>query len=294
MEEQIEQFITYLLQIKELSDNTVLSYRRDLRQFRQYMEKEQGITDFQDIASGHVEAYFHVLEQQKKPSTVSRHMSSVRALYRYLLKMYLVREDVTEQLWTPGQHREMPEVLTVEEVKTLVEQPAGDKPVQMRDRAILELLYATGIKVSELVALRVSDLNLRLGFLHCEGDGGERVIPFGNCARAALLQYLDRGRDVLLKDSRSQILFVNYNGGAMSRQGVWKLIRRYGEQAGIQREVNPHSLRQAFAVHLIENGADLQSVQEMLGHADIAATQIYAAARRNNVREEYARVHPRG
>lgn len=294
MEEQIEQFITYLLQVRELSGNTVLSYRRDLQQLRQYMEKEQGITDFQEVASSHLEAYFRVLEQQKKPATISRHMSSVRALYRYLLKKYLVKEDITEHLQTPRQRRELPEVLTVEEVKALVEQPTGDKPVQTRDRAILELLYATGIKVSELVALKISDLNLQLGFLHCGEDGGERVIPFGNCARAALLQYLDKGRDALLTDIRSQLLFVNCNGGAMSRQGVWKLIRKYGEQAGIQREVNPHSLRHAFAVHLIENGADLQSVQEMLGHADIAATQIYAAACRNNVREEYARVHPRG
>lgn len=182
----------------------------------------------------------------------------------------------------------------MEEAAALVEQPSGDKPVQMRDRAILELMYATGIKVSELVALRVSDLNLQLGFLHCREGDRERVIPFGNCARAALLQYLDKGRDVLLRDIYSQILFVNYNGDAMSRQGVWKLIRKYGEQAGIQKEVNPHSLRHAFAVHLIEKGADLQSVQEMMGHMDIAATQIYAAACHNKIREDYAKVHPRG
>lgn len=294
MEEQIEQFITYLQQVKELSGNTVLSYRRDLQQFRQYLEKEQGITDYRDITSGHLEAFFDVLKQQKKPSTISRHMSSVRALYRYLMKMYLVKEDVTKQLQMPRQHREMPEVMTVEEVKALLEQPLGDKPVQMRDRAILELLYATGIKVSELVALKVFDLNLQLGFLHCREGDRERVIPFGNCARVALLQYLDKGRDALLADIRSQVLFVNYNGDAMSRQGVWKLIRKYGEQAGIQKEVNPHSLRHAFAAHLIENGADLQSVQEMMGHTDIAATQIYVSACRNNVREEYTKVHPRG
>ena len=294
MEEQIEQFITYLHQVRELSDNTVLSYRRDLQQFREFLESEQGITDFQDVTASHLEMYFYILGQRKKASTVSRHMTSVRTLYRYLLKKYLVKEDITEQLQTPRQRREMPEVLTVEEVRLLVEQPSGDKPVQMRDRAILELMYATGIKVSELVELKVSDLNLRLGFLHCREGGRERVIPFGYSARAALLQYLDRGRDELLTDLRSPILFVNYNGGNMSRQGVWKLIRKYGEQAGIQKEVYPHSLRHAFAAHLIENGADLQSVQEMMGHTDIAATQIYAAACRNRVREEYGRIHPRG
>ena len=294
MEEQIEQFITYLQQIRERSGNTALSYQRDLRQFRRYMEKEQGLTDFQDVAYSHLEAYFHVLEQQKKPSTISRHICSIRALYRYLVKMRLVKEDITEQLQPPRQRRELPELLTVEEINALLEQPEGDKPVQMRDRAILELMYATGIKVSELVALRVSDVDLRLGFLHCGEIGRERVGPFGNRARAALLQYLDIGRKALLKDIHSQILFVNYNGSAMSRQGVWKMIRRYGEQAGISKEVNPHSLRHAFAAHLIENGADLQSVQEMMGHTDIAATQIYAAACHNSVREEYTKVHPRG
>lgn len=294
MEEQLQSFITYLQQVKKLSGNTVLSYQRDLRHFRCYLEREQGITDFGEVTASCLKEYFLVLEQEKKASTVSRRMSSVRALYHYMETMHMVGEDITEQLQTPRQDRELPEILTVEEVNLLVEQPSGDNPRQQRDRAILELLYATGIKVSELVELRVSDVNLKLGFLHCGESGRERVIPFGNHARAALLQYLDEGREALLADARCDTLFVNYSGMAMSRQGVWKLIRKYGEQAGIQREVNPHSLRHAFAVHLIENGADLQSVQEMLGHADIAATQIYAAACRNNVREEYTRVHPRG
>lgn len=294
MEEQIEQFVTYLKQTKGLTGNTVLSYQRDLQLLRQYLEKEQGITYFQEAAPGHLEAYFRILGQQKKPSTISRHMCSVRALYRYLVKMHLVREDITEQLQMPGQHWELPEILTVEEAKALLEQPSGDKPLQMRDRAILELMYATGIKVSELVAIKVSDVNLRLGFLHCGESGRERVIPFGNSARAAILQYLDIGREALLAGICSEILFLNRNGCVMSRQGVWKLIRKYGEQAGIQKEVNPHSLRHAFAAHLIENGADLQSVQEMLGHTDIAATQIYAAACHNKIREEYSRIHPRG
>ena len=294
MEEQIEQFITYLKQAKGLTGNTVLSYQRDLLLLRQYLEKEQGITDFQETAFRHLDVYFNILRQQKKPSTVSRHMCSVRALYRYLVKIHLIKEDITEQLQTPKQHWKLPEILTVEEVKALLEQPSSDKPVQMRDRAILEMMYATGIKVSELVALKVSDVNLRLGFLHCGESGRERVIPFGNSARAVLLQYLDIGREALLAGIRCDILFVNHSGCAMSRQGVWKLIRKYGERAGIQKEVNPHSLRHAFAAHLIENGADLRSVQEMLGHTDIAATQIYVAACHNKIREEYGRIHPRG
>lgn len=293
MEEQLQSFITYLQQVKKLSGNTVLSYQRDLQHFRCYLEREQGIMDFSAVTASCLKEYFLVLEQEKKASTVSRRMSSVRALYHYLEKTHLVEEDITEQLQTPRQDRELPEILTVEEVNLLVEQPLGDKPRQQRDRAILELLYATGIKVSELVELRVSDVNLKLGFLHCGESGRERVIPFGNHARAALLQYLDEGREALLVDARCNTLFVNYSGVAMSRQGVWKLIRKYGEQAGIQKEVTPHSLRHAFAAHLIENGADLQSVQEMMGHTDIAATQIYAVECRNKVREEYSRNHPR-
>lgn len=293
MEERIEEFITYLGQVRGLSDNTVLSYRRDLLRFKNYLNAELEISDFKEVTPTHLEDYFCMLEQEKKAATVSRHMCSVRALYRYLVKMYLVKEDITERLHMPGVQRDMPEVLTVEEAKALVEQPSGAGPRQLRDRAILELMYATGVKVSELVALKVSDVNLRLGFLHCREGGKERVIPFGNCARAALLQYLDEGREALLTDERCEILFVNYTGAVMTRQGVWKLIRRYGELAGIQKEVNPHSLRHAFAAHLIENGADLQSVQEMMGHADMAATQIYAAARRPGKREAYSRNHPR-
>lgn len=294
MEEQIEQFITYLQQSGGLVGSTVLSYRRDLGQLKKYLETGYGIRDFGDVKAVHLEAYFDALIQRQRASTVSRHMTSVRGLYRYLAKRYLVKEDITGHLRPPRQRRVMPEVLTVEEIRILVEQPSGDKPVRMRDRAILELMYATGIKVSELVALKVSDLNLRLGFLHCGENGRERVIPFGNSARAALLQYMDRGRERLLADVCSPILFLNYNGSAMSRQGVWKLVCKYGKQAGIQKEVNPHSLRHAFAAHLIENGADLQSVQEMMGHTDLAATQIYAAAHHNKVREEYGRIHPRG
>ena len=294
MEENISGFITYLQQVKRLSDNTVLSYQRDLQQLLTFLQQEKGIDSFRKVTSGQLREYFRCLEEKKKSTSVSRSMSAVRALYRYLVKMHLVEEDITEDLQSPKQYREKPEILTVEEAVALVEQPTGDKPRQLRDRAILELLYATGIRVSELVTLTVADVNLRLGFLHCREGRKERVIPFGNAARDAVLQYLDRGRGALLADVKNDILFLNYSGGAMSRQGVWKLIRNYGEQAGIKKEVTPHSLRHAFAAHLIDNGADLRSVQEMMGHTDINATQIYAAARHHSIREEYSRNHPRG
>lgn len=293
MEEEISGFLRYLRQVKKLSENTVLSYRLDLRQLQTYLEREQGIGSFQEVTEAHLKAYFADQESRKKSSTVSRSMSSIRALYHYLVKSGLVKEDITQQLQSPKQYREMPDILTVEEAAVLVEQPKGNRPRQLRDRAILELLYATGIRVSELVALTVSDVNLQLGFLYCRESRKERVIPFGSCAREALLQYLEKGRSALQTDPETRILFLNYNGGAMSRQGVWKMIRRYGEEAGIRKEVTPHSLRHAFAAHLIQNGADLRSVQEMMGYADLSAAQIYATARPHRIREEYTRNHPR-
>lgn len=293
MEEQLEQFVAYLQQSRALSENTCSSYRRDLRQLGQYLEEEQGVSDFRLARPCQLEAYFQKLEQDKSCSTVSRHITAVRAMYRYLVKTRQMKEDVSEALRVPKQQRERPEILTPDEVRALLEQPSGDKPRALRDRAILELLYATGIRVSELTALGISDVDLRLGFLHCRESGRERVIPFGIHARDALLQYMDRGREAMSPEEGSRLLFVNYSGGAMSRQGVWKLVHKYGRQAGISREVTPHSLRHAFAAHLLERGADLRSVQEMLGHADIAATRIYAEAHQHSGREEYAKSHPR-
>lgn len=293
MEEEISGFLSYLRQVKKLSENTVLSYKLDLRQLQTYLEQEQGISSFQEVTESQLKAYFDTLEFRKKSSTVSRSMSSIRALFHYLVKSGMVKEDMTQQLQSPKQYREMPEILTVEEAAALVEQPKGDRPRQLRDRAILELLYATGIRVSELIALTVADVNLQLGFLHCRASRKERVIPFGSCARKAVLEYLEGGRSALQTDRESEILFLNYSGGAMSRQGVWKLIRRYGEEAGIRKEVTPHSLRHAFAAHLIQNGADLRSVQEMMGYADLSAAQIYVTARPHQIREEYTRNHPR-
>lgn len=293
MEEEIDGFLDYLRQVKKLSENTVLSYKLDLRQLQIYLERELGIGSFQEVTEAQLQTYFDGLESRKKSSTVSRSMSSIRALYHYLVKAGLVKEDITQQLQAPKQYREMPEILTVEEATALVEQPKGDRPRQLRDRAILELLYATGIRVSELVALTVPDVNLQLGFLHCRESRRERVIPFGGPARKALLQYLEKGRNALQTDRESEVLFLNYTGGAMSRQGVWKLIRRYGEEARIRKEVTPHSLRHAFAAHLIQNGADLRSVQEMMGYADLSAAQIYVTARPHRIREEYTRNHPR-
>ena len=194
----------------------------------------------------------------------------------------------------PKIEKKIPEIMTMNEVVTLLEQPSKDNPKEIRDKAMLELMYATGIRVSELITLKVSDFNLQMGFLICADGNKERVIPFGNASRTALLNYIEKGREAFLLQPESEILFLNCYGEEMSRQGFWKLIKHYAKQAGIQEEITPHTLRHSFAAHLVENGADLKSVQEMMGHSDLASTQIYANMNQNRIRDVYAKAHPRG
>lgn len=184
--------------------------------------------------------------------------------------------------------------MTPEEVVWLLEQPKGDTPKEIRDKAMLELLYATGIRVTELITLKVSDVNMQMGFIICRDGNRERVIPFGAAAKKAMTNYLEKARNVMLLDLSSDILFVNCSGQPMSRQGFWKLIKYYAKKAGIEADITPHTLRHSFAAHLVENGADLRSVQEMLGHSDISTTQIYATLTHNRIREVYSKAHPRG
>ena len=184
--------------------------------------------------------------------------------------------------------------MTMNEVNTLLEQPNGDKPKEIRDKAMLELLYATGIRVSELITLRSEDLNLQMNYIVCNHGGKERIIPFGLKARNALINYLEHSREALVMNNKSDELFVNCSGVPMSRQGFWKLIKYYSRKAGITTDITPHTLRHSFAAHLVENGADLKSVQEMLGHSDISTTQIYANMNHNHLREVYQKAHPRG
>ena len=194
----------------------------------------------------------------------------------------------------PKIEKKMPEILTPEEVIWLLEQPKGDTPKEIRDKAMLELLYATGIRVTELITLKVSDVNMQMGYIVCRDGSKERVIPFGAAAKKAMTNYLEKARNVMLLDLNSDILFVNCSGQSMSRQGFWKLIKFYAKKAGIVADITPHTLRHSFAAHLVENGADLRSVQEMLGHSDISTTQVYATMTHNRIREVYSKAHPRG
>lgn len=294
MERDIQAFITYLQTVKKSSANTVMSYGRDLGKFKTFFEG-QGIATVSQITQTGLNSYVLYLEKMKfTPATVSRNIASIKAFYHFLFKQHLIEDDISDVLKAPKIEKKMPGIMTMKQVTDLVEAPGDETPKQLRDRAMLELMYATGIRVSELIALKFSDINLQMGFLVCKDGSKERVIPFGNKARAALLSYIEKGREALSVTPDCDALFLNCYGQEMSRQGFWKLIKYYAKQAGIQEEITPHTLRHSFAAHLVENGADLKSVQEMMGHSDLASTQIYANMNQNRIRDVYAKAHPRG
>ena len=294
MGNHIDAFILYLHNMKNTSDNTEMSYRRDLFKVQVFMEN-RGIGDVKDITSDDLKAYVDSMEEQKfAAATISRNIASLKAFYHYLVKEEIVSLDIAEDLKAPKIEKKIPEILTMDEVNRLLNQPKGDSPKEIRDKAMLELLYATGIRVSELISLKVSDVNLKMGYILCKDSNKERIIPFGREAKNALIKYLGKTREEMLGNNESDVLFSNCSGQVMSRQGFWKLIKYYAKKADIKSEITPHTLRHSFAAHLVENGADLRSVQEMLGHSDISTTQIYANMNHNHIREVYAKAHPRG
>ncbi|MCH5276040.1 MAG: site-specific tyrosine recombinase XerD [Lachnospiraceae bacterium] len=294
MEREIETFITYLHNVKKKSENTIMSYRRDLYKLKGFLE-ELDVKKVQNISQTNLNSYVLYLEKNHfAPATISRNIASIKGFYHFLLREHLVNEDISEILKAPKLEKKLPEIMTVADVDKLLSQPAGNTPKELRDKAMLELLYATGIRVSELISLKLSDINLKMGFVVCNDNGRERVIPFGNTARNALLAYLEHARDTMILHDDEKYLFVNCSGKPMSRQGFWKLLKFYAAKAGITYAITPHTLRHSFAAHLVENGADLHSVQEMLGHSDISTTQIYANKTHNRIREVYTKSHPRG
>ena len=293
MEAEINAFIIYLHNIRKTSENTAVSYHRDLMKARNFF-KEQGIEDVRKITSTNLNSYVLYLEKNKfSAATISRNIASLKAFYHYMYKEGMVSEDVSEILRAPKIEKKIPEILSMQEVFRLLEQPSGETPKEIRDRAMLELLYATGIRVTELITLKLQDINLQMGYLVCRDSEKERIIPFGNETKSALNRYLEEIRGNMISDQDSEYLFVNCSGRPMSRQGFWKLIKYYAKKAGIVADITPHTLRHSFAAHLVENGADLRSVQEMLGHSDISTTQVYANMGRSRLREVYAKAHPR-
>ncbi len=296
METTISEFIIYLHNTKKTSNNTELSYKRDLQKLQKYLsEKNISTADLNNITENDLTGYISsLMEQGFKAATVSRNIASIKAFFSYCVKMDIVIKDPARELKAPKIEKKLPEILTMDEVVRLLEQPKQDTPKEIRDKAMLELLYATGIRVSELINLKVEDVNTKMSYIMCRDANKERVIPFGHAAKDALLKYLKFSRDSMINDKHSSVLFVNCSGSPMSRQGFWKLIKYYTKRAGIAGDITPHTLRHSFAAHLVENGADLRAVQEMLGHSDISTTQIYATMNHSHIREVYSKAHPRG
>ncbi len=294
MEKEISAFITYLHNVKNTSGNTEMSYKRDLEKVLHFMAS-RGIQEVRDMTAQDLIDYVKYLEDSKfAAATVSRNIASLKAFYHYMVQEGLVEEDISDKLKAPKIEKKAPEIMTPDEVVRLLDQPSGDSPKEIRDKAMLELLYATGIRVTELITLSLSDVNMQMNFILCRDRNKERIIPFGAAAKAAMERYLNGTREEMLENKKSDVLFANCSGQPMSRQGFWKLIKHYAKKADIQADITPHTLRHSFAAHLVENGADLRSVQEMLGHSDISTTQIYANLNHNHIREVYAKAHPRG
>lgn len=293
MKNAIQNFIQYLHNTKKTSKNTEVSYERDLKKMIQYLEA-QGVTEIRQITSTHVNSYMLYLERERfATSTVSRNVASMRAFFQYLKGENQIGENPAEQLKPPKVEKKVPEVLTVEEVDLLLRQPSKATPKGIRDKAMLELLYATGIRVSELIHLKNADINMQMGYIRCIENEKERIVPFGNIAKKALNAYMHNAREVLLGKGVDDTLFINCSGRPMSRQGFWKVLKGYTKDAQITSDITPHTLRHSFATHLIQNGADLKSVQEMLGHADISSTQMYLRLNVNKIRDVYTKSHPR-
>lgn len=288
----VESFLDFLQKDKKLSDNTLQSYNRDIKLYCNYLEENDldPVKTSEDDLAEYLES---LKENGKAVSTVSRNLASLRSFYQYLYRSKVVSEDPTVNLESPKIERKLPKVLTSEQVELLLEQPKCVDLKGYRDKAMLELVYATGIRVTELISLNISDVNIENGYIKCAGKTKERIIPIGTLAVSALKEYINKSRNILLKDENDQALFVNVNGHRLTRQGFWKIIKQYKTQANIDIDITPHTLRHSFAVHLLENGAELRAIQEMLGHSDISSTQVYAQIGQNRIKDVYMKSHPR-
>ncbi len=289
-----EDFIDYLKNEKKMAPNSCDAYRRDVSEFVAFAAS-RGITDVTAATGTEMVAWLHELKALgRSASTVNRKVASVRAFYRYLQDRGMTDTDPTAGIRSPKIQRKEIEYLTIQEIDRLLESP-DDSVRGIRDRAILEVLYATGIRVSELIDLNMDSINLRMGFITCDGSGSRaRIIPLGRPARAALENYAYDARNQLIRErTEEQALFVNQYGHRITRQGLWKILRDYGEKVELSHSLTPHTLRNSFAVHMLQNGADLKSLQELMGHDDITATQVYLSATKSRLKDVYDRAHPR-
>lgn len=290
----ISAYENYLTKVKQASSNTVFSYLRDIRQFAAWLRDQEG-TNVVDATQVNISGYLSYLEEQgRSGSTVSRSLASLKNFYSYVVSSgFLEASPVSGEIHVERGEKKLPQILTGNEVELLLSQPACIDPKGIRDKAMLEVMYATGIRVSELIDLDVGNVNLELGVIKCVGAKKSRLIPLYPAALKALTVYLNEVRDAMLAAPDEQALFVNVGGARMSRQGFWKILKHYQQSAHIEKEITPHTLRHSFAVHLLENGADLNSVQELMGHSDISSTQLYANMINNKLKSVYDKCHPK-
>lgn len=292
MNQLLKAYEEHLVQVKHASANTVSSYMRDLRQFASYLDQTK--IELARVERQNIEAYMHHLHEiGKSAATVSRSLASLKSFFAFAVEHHVVESNPVVNIQVEKAEKKLPQILTGKEVELLLEQPKCIDAKGYRDKAMLELLYATGIRVSELINLNVDDVNLPGGFIKCSSNGKMRIIPLYPAAISALDVYIDKIRPKMVADLEENSLFVNVSGERMSRQGFWKIIKYYQEKAQIDKDITPHTLRHSFAAHLLENGADLRSIQEMLGHSDISSTQIYAQLVKQNLKSVYHKYHPK-
>lgn len=295
-QDALDDYLHFLRVERQLAANTLVSYERDLKSYLHYLKEVEQLDSLRKVERVHILNHLrHLKENTKTSRTVARHISSIRSFHQFLIRERVVDNDPTVHLEMPQMDKKLPNVLSIEEVDALIQAPDTKKANGIRDKAMLELLYGSGMRVSECINLNIDDINLTMGFVRCFGKGGkERIIPLGKSALSTCKVYLDGPRQELVKaETKTDALFINQRGKRLTRQGFWKLLKQHAQKAGIQKELTPHTLRHSFATHLIENGADLRAVQEMLGHADISTTQIYTHVSKTRLKDVYTQFHPR-
>lgn len=292
MQKQIRNFLNFIENEKKVSDNTLQSYKRDILQYENYVEQNK--INYLKVDDEQIRDYLKYMNEiGKKSSTISRSLASIRSFYQYLLKVKKIKKDPTEGIQSPKIEKRIPSVLTSQEVELLLEQPKNVDLKGIRDKAMLEFAYATGMKVTEIISLNVEDVNLEEGYVSCKSKDRSRNIPLGSLSLKALKDYIENSRNILIKDENVTALFVNTNGQRLTRQGFWKIVKYYKEQAHISKDITPHILRHSFATHLLQNGADLKAIQTMLGHSDISSTQVYMQFQDATIQNIYHKAHPR-
>lgn len=292
MEKQIKLFLEFLENDKKLSSNTLQSYKRDITQYQEYIDKN-GL-NYLKIDNEDIDKYFEYLKaMNKKTSTISRNLATIRSFYQFLLRTKKIKKDPTVGVQSPKVEKKVPSILSSQEVELLLEQPKTVDLKGIRDKAMLEFAYATGMRVTEIISLDISDVNLEQSYVVCKSGFKSRNIPLGTLSLKALKDYVEKARPILIKDENVEALFVNINGKRLTRQGFWKIVKFYKEQAHITKDITPHVLRHSFATHLLQNGADLKAIQTMLGHSDISSTQVYMQFQNENLKDIYKKAHPR-